>query len=154
MSSSPAALYVLMFVAGCAVPMLASINAALGARLGNPFAAVLVLCVVASLGAAAVLLVSSRAAPLPSLAGAAPWQYLGGLFFLVYIGSVTFAVPYIGLGNAIFVVLVGQLVTAAAIDHFGLLGAPLVPLSARRAIGLSLMALGALLARRELLPTG
>ena len=36
--------------------------------------------------------------------------------------AITFAAPRIGLANAVFFVLLGQLLMAAAIDHFALLG--------------------------------
>ena len=44
--------------------------------------------------------------------------------------------------------LLGQIVSTALIDHFGLLGARPSPVTARRALGIALMAAGVLLARR------
>jgi transporter family-2 protein len=146
---SQASLYALMFVAGCSVPTMAAINSGLGARLGSPLTAVLVLTATATLIAAVAMLLTSQS---PSGWGTVrPWQWLGGALFLVYIFSATYAVPHIGLGNAIFIVLIGQLITAAVIDHFGLLGVVQSPVTARRALGLALMAIGVLLARKDVL---
>ena len=39
-----------------------------------------------------------------------------------------------------FFVLLGQLISAAAIDHFGLFGARVSPLDTTRALGIALMA--------------
>jgi transporter family-2 protein len=53
-----------------------------------------------------------------------------------YVLSITYIAPTFGVGNAVFFVLLGQLVSAAIIDHFGLFGAqvkPLVSRCARRA---------------------
>ena len=50
--------------------------------------------------------------------------------------------PRFGVGNAVFFVLLGQLISAAAIDHFGLFGAQISPLSLTRAAGIGLMAAG------------
>ena len=136
-------LYALMFVAGCAVPTMAAINASLGARLGSATLAVFVLCGVATLLAGLALLITTQRAS--GWTDVPLWQWTGGALFLVYIFSATYAVPHIGLGNAIFLVLLGQLMTAAVIDHFGLLGAPVAPLSARRALGLVVMGVGCLL---------
>ena len=47
-----------------------------------------------------------------------------------------------------FFVLLGQLVAAAAIDHFGLFGALRSELTLRRVAGLLVMALGVYLARK------
>ena len=50
--------------------------------------------------------------------------------------------PRFGLGNAIFFVLLGQLLSAAVIDHFGLFNAPEARLSLLRVCGLLVMAAG------------
>jgi bacterial/archaeal transporter family-2 protein len=65
-----------------------------------------------------------------------------------YALSITYFAPRIGVGNAVFFVLLGQLVAAAAIDHYGLLGAAQFPLTPRRALGVAVMAVGVWLAKR------
>ena len=62
--------------------------------------------------------------------------------------SVTLSAPRIGVGNAIFFVLLGQLIAAATIDHFGLFGALKTELTVRRALGLVVMAVGVYLAKK------
>ncbi|MEO0746705.1 MAG: DMT family transporter, partial [Pseudomonadota bacterium] len=47
-----------------------------------------------------------------------------------------------GIGNAVFFVLLGQLISAAAIDHFGLFGAQATALGPARLGGIALMAAG------------
>ena len=46
------------------------------------------------------------------------------------------------LSMAVFFVLLGQLISAAAIDHFGLFGAQVSPITLMRALGISVMAAG------------
>jgi transporter family-2 protein len=77
-----------------------------------------------------------------------PWRLLGAVLVVFYILAVTWAAPRIGVGNAIFFVLLGQLIAAAAIDHFGLFGALKTTLTLKRAIGLLVMALGVYLAKK------
>ena len=67
---------------------------------------------------------------------------LAGFLVAFYILSITFIAPHFGVGNAVFFVLVGQLFSAAAIDHFGLFGAQVAPLGAARAAGIALMCAG------------
>ena len=67
---------------------------------------------------------------------------LGGCLVAFYVLSVTYVAPVIGVGNAVFFVLLGQLLSAAAIDHFGLFGAQVSPLGLTRSAGLAVMALG------------
>ena len=73
---------------------------------------------------------------------------MAGVLIAFYVLSVTYIAPTFGVGNAVFFVLLGQLVAAAAIDHFGLFGAQVTPLSATRAAGIALMAAGVALTQK------
>lgn len=138
-----------MFAAGIGIPLLAGLNAQLGVRLGSPAAAASILFVVALMGTVAVLMVTAG----PQALAAAPAQpkhlFLGGLFVCFYVLSVTWIAPKFGVGNAVFFVLLGQLVSAALIDHFGLFGNLQRPVSLTRAGGIALMAAGVMLATRR-----
>jgi transporter family-2 protein len=50
--------------------------------------------------------------------------------------------PHFGIGNAIFFVLVGQMLSAALIDHYGLFGAQINQLSVARTLGIFVMVFG------------
>ncbi|GAB4291435.1 MAG: hypothetical protein Kow0058_10330 [Roseovarius sp.] len=137
----------IMLAAGIGIPLLAALNAALGVRLGSPVAAAAILFVVA-LTATLVLLALSRPAAVLAAAGAPRHLFLAGLLVAFYVLSVTFVAPRFGVGNAIFYVLLGQLISAAVIDHFGLFGARVSPLTLTRAGGIALMAAGVFLTQR------
>ena len=131
----------IMLLAGMGIPILAALNAALGQYLGSPSAAAVILFVVAVSSATVVALVTGIGPVLQ--AGSAPKHlFLGGVLVAFYVLSVTYIAPHFGVGNAIFFVLIGQMISAAAIDHFGLFGAQISPLDLRRAAGIGLMALG------------
>lgn len=130
-----------MFLAGMGIPILAALNSALGQRMGSPVAAATVLFCVALAATALVLLVHGPAA-IARVPSAPRHLFAGGLFVAFYVLSVTFIAPKFGVGNAVFFVLLGQLVSAALIDHFGLFGAQISPFSLVRAGGIALMALG------------
>ena len=76
------------------------------------------------------------------MASAPKHLFLAGIFVAFYVLSVTYIAPTFGVGNAIFYVLIGQLISAAAIDHFGLFTAQREPLTMMRAAGIALMAAG------------
>ena len=137
----------LMLLAGIGIPVLAALNARLGTLVGSPAAAATVLFVVAFSAALATCLVTGPGA-LARLPGPPPHLFLAGFLVAFYVLSITYVAPTFGVGNAVFFVLLGQLVSSAAIDHWGLLGASPSPLDARRALGLALMAAGVLLARK------
>lgn len=132
----------IMLVAGIGIPVLAALNAALGQRLGSPLAAGTVLFCVALAAAVVVLLISGDAGQLAGLTAAPKHLFFGGLLVAFYVLSITWVAPKFGVGNAVFFVLLGQLISAAAIDHFGLFGAQISPLSLTRAGGIALMAAG------------
>jgi bacterial/archaeal transporter family-2 protein len=138
----------IMLAAGVGVPLLAALNAQLGSRIGSPAAAAMVLFVVAFCAAALTMMATSGPSPLALIPRQPPHLMLAGLLVAFYVLSITWIAPRFGVGNAVFCVLLGQLISAAAIDHFGLLGAIVKPLTIWRAGGLSLMALGVLLTQR------
>jgi len=139
----------MMIAAGLGIPVFAALNTALGHQLGGPVAATAAAFAV-GLAVALVLLAMNGLPSRDALAFDRPWIWFGAVFILFYAVSVTFAAPRIGLGNAIFFVLLGQLVAAAAIDHFGWLGVVPSALTLRRALGIAIMALGVWFARKPL----
>ncbi len=141
------AIALMMLVVGMGIPVAAALNAGLGQHLQNSAAAATVLFGV-GLVMTAVVLAFVGVPPLASFSGTSPWTYAAAVGVVLYILSVTWSAPRIGVGNAIFFVLLGQIVAAAAIDHFGLFGAAKTTITLQRAIGLVVMALGVYLAKK------
>ncbi|HSG56217.1 DMT family transporter [Seohaeicola saemankumensis] len=136
-----------MLAAGIGIPILAALNSSLGSRLGSPVAAATILFSVAL--AATLIVLALKGAPALAAVIAAPKHlFLAGLLVAFYILSITFIAPKFGIGNAVFFVLLGQLISAALIDHFGLFGARISPLSLSRAVGIALMAGGVFLTQQ------
>ena len=131
-----------MLAAGIGIPILAALNSALGQRLGSPVAAATILFIVAFTLTLAALVFSGHVGNLKGLSVAPKHLMLAGVFVAFYVLSITFIAPHFGVGNAVFFVLLGQLISAAAIDHFGLFGAQVSPLTLSRGIGIALMTLG------------
>lgn len=143
MTMPPTALYALtMLAAGIGIPVLAALNAALGQRLGSPLAAGVILFVVAFFCALIVTLLTGHLPRIAGMTSAPKHLFLAGCLVAFYVLSITWAAPKFGVGNAVFFVLLGQLFSAAAIDHFGLFGAQISPLTLARTTGIGLMAAG------------
>ncbi len=138
----------LAVLAGVAVPILATINSAYGQTIGNVHWASLTLCVVAFITILIVTLVSGVSAPdLAVFHNVSWWHFLGGCFFAIYVVSITYVAPKIGVGNAIIFVVISQVFTAVTIDHFGLLGASIQQLDWKRSLGVIFLIIGVALAR-------
>ena len=131
----------IMLLAGIGIPVLAALNAALGVRIGSPAAAATVLFVVAFLVSAATLVFAGSSA-FSKLVDAPKHLLLAGALIAFFVLSITYIAPHFGVGNAVFFVLLGQLSSAATIDHFGLFGANVSPLTLTRAWGIALMSTG------------
>lgn len=149
--ANPQVHYILIAVlAGMAVPFLAAINAAFGQAIGSVYWASLVLCAVAFATILIVALATGAGAPGPAAFAAMSWWHLAaGCFFTVYIVSMTFVAPRIGLGNAVVLVIVAQILTAVVFDHFGLFGMAVQPLDWKRALGVAFLIAGVALAKSQ-----
>lgn len=147
-ANNAVAFAIIMLLTGIGIPILAALNGGLGARLGSPMAASMILFGLAFLIATAGALMTGSLGAVRFTGNIPAHFYFGGLFVAFYVIAVTFIAPRFGVGNAIFFVLVGQLVSAATIDHFGLFGAIRSPIELKRIAGIALMVAGVWLARR------
>ena len=138
----------IMLAAGLGIPILASLNATLGQFIGSPVVAVIVLLGVAFLSICLISLTTNNF-PMTKLIEAPKHLFIAGFFVVIYMLSVTAIAPHFGIGNAIFFVLLGQLISAAFIDHFALFGSSGSALTLTRATGLALMSLGVWLTQQS-----
>ncbi len=151
MSANTLFLSSLMLIAGMGIPVMAALNTGLSQHLQSPMGAVLVLTLVAMIIAVLGLTISGGP-NLTAIGTTPPIYFFAGALFVLYIGSITFAAPKIGLGTAVFYVLLGQLISASIIDHFGLWGSQISIITPKRLLGLAFMALGVYLARKDVIP--
>ena len=137
-----------MFATGIGIPLMATLNAGLGRQLASPGAATFILYGVGLVLAFGLMMASGGFPPMDKFRNVAPQFYMGAVFVVFYIVSITWAGPKIGIGNAVFFVLLGQLIAAAAIDHYGLWGAVQFAITPKRVLGIVVMALGVYLSRK------
>jgi transporter family-2 protein len=138
-----------MIATGIGIPVMAALSGTLGAKYGSTaFAASLLFLVALSISVVFLFAVEGGLRPFPKTS--LPfYYYLGGVFVAFYVLSVTWVAPQFGVGNAVAFVLLGQLISMAAIDQFGLLGATTHIITFQRSIGLFLMAIGVFLSVRR-----
>ncbi len=149
MSNQPLAFYVaLSTLAGVLIPIMAALSGALGRTLDNPnMASLIVITGGFAMVLAYTLLTGSAHLSMSALRQAQPMQLLAGLGFAFYLLSITWLAPRFGVGNAVMFVLVGQIISSAAIDHFGLFGAVHKPIDLMRAAGIGIMVVGVVIAQ-------
>lgn len=79
----------------------------------------------------------------------APWySFVGGIIGVAIIYLVAASIPAVGMCNATTAIIVGQVLTAILIDHFGALGLQKYHIGWEQFVGLGLLAVGAKLLMR------
>ena len=70
------------------------------------------------------------------------WKLIGGVLGAVVVFTTVLLAPKLGITAMLFFIIVGQLITAATIDHFGLIGMPIREVNITKFIGLTIVAFG------------
>lgn len=132
--------------AGALIPVMAILNAGLARATGSPAIAAAILFLVGFLFDAGIALATGGRG-VGALTTVPPHFFAGGLIVGFYVLSITMLAPRFGVGNAILFVMVAQIITSAAVDHFALLGAVQRPVSTQRIAGLLIMIGGLVVAQ-------
>jgi len=78
-----------------------------------------------------------------------PWfAFSAGMLGLVIVTTISYTVPRLGLSKAFTIIVASQFITAALLDHFGVLGAVMRPLDLSRLLGFGVLILGVWLIMR------
>jgi transporter family-2 protein len=127
-------------LAGVVIATQAPTNAALGRSIGD-LRAVVVNFVVGGIAIAVVALAIGGG--LGGISGdPVRWHYLGGLAGAGFVTVAILTVRPLGVTLQTAAIIIGQLTMAAVVDHYGLLGVQVRPLTAAHAGGLGLLAAG------------
>ena len=141
-------LALLALAAGTCIPTQAGINARLSLWARSPVLAATISFLVGTVVLTGYVLATRL--PLPALRSAAAqpwWLWSGGVLGAFFVAVTIYLAPRLGATNMLAWVLAGQMLAAMALDHFGLLGYPLHPLSLGRLAGIVLLIAGVLLIR-------
>ena len=138
--SSTTFFLLMALLAGISVPTQAGINAQLGLWTRSPVLASTISFAVGTL----TLVIYSLATriPLPLLASAANhpwWIWFGGMLGAFFVTATIILVPKLGATAMVALILAGQMLASLLLDHFGLLGYPLHPISLGRIAGVLML---------------
>lgn len=87
-------------------------------------------------------------APVPGLTRQPWWIWTGGALGIFYVTVSIFLMPRLGAALTLATIVVGQLVMALVMDHYGLLGTAIVRASPVRIAGALLLVAGVALLRK------
>jgi transporter family-2 protein len=150
MGAGTSAAVSLALVAGLAGSIQVAVMGRFGERVGA-FEALAANLVFSTLIAVAVLLVVRQSLSGFGDAVRSPWWYWvgGGGMGVVVVLTITVVTPRLGAAATIGLLIAGQLAMGVVIDRYGLFGVEKVPLTWSRALGVLLLAVGAVLALRK-----
>lgn len=134
---------VLAVFAGVFFAVQGPINTALGKR-----TSVFQAAAVSFLGGAVIsgiIALILRRGDLGQIKNAPFWQLIGGCYGAVNVAVTIAAIPVVGAALALTAIMFGQILAAAVIDGFGLLGSPKVNISSLRIAGIIFVAAGILM---------
>lgn len=134
----------LAFLIGMSNTIQSGVNAQLREALGNP-----ILSAITSFAVGLVALIFAYAffnhdhfPSIHSLKQVSPLKLTGGLFGAFYVLTVIFIIRDIGPANMICLVVAGQMLAAIVIDHYGLQGFAVHPVTVPRILGALLVVFG------------
>lgn len=139
----------LAVLAGMAVPIQASLNSRLASSLGSEIPAAVIALGLGCVTLFVFMLVTG--VPLTSFAAlkTTPVGYMiGGFFGAMFVGSMVYTVPRIGVALSLGLTIGGQMIVALVIDHFGWMGMEQKGFNVWRLVGAILITAGVVLIKR------
>jgi transporter family-2 protein len=123
----------------------AAVMGELGERVGIVPAVAFSVIAALFIGLAALLVWERSFAGVRAALHEPAWLWIGALMSVFIIFAITVGPPRIGVTATIGIVIAGNLLSAALIDRYGLLGQEVIPIDRWRLLGLLLLAAGAAL---------
>jgi bacterial/archaeal transporter family-2 protein len=131
--------------AGLAGSVQAAVMGELGERVGIVPAVAFSVIAALLIGLAALLVWERSFAGVRAALHEPAWLWIGALMSVFIVFAITVGPPRIGVTATIGIVIAGNLLSAALIDRYGLLGQEVIPIDRWRLLGLLLLAAGAAL---------
>ncbi|MGQ7868076.1 DMT family transporter [Sunxiuqinia sp. sy24] len=139
----------IVLLIGCLLAIQGSINTQLTTFLKHPLQGALVNFLVGFICLVGLNLILKTQIPDWGQVKIAPWYlFAGGMLGAIFVSSVIFFIPKIGVSTVLAASIAGQLVAASIIDHFGYFGLAVHPISAGRIAGILLLLGGIFLIQR------
>jgi bacterial/archaeal transporter family-2 protein len=136
-------LVALAIIIGTLMPLQAGLNAELTRILKHPYLGAFISLTSGAIAVLILVLIKGIGmAEFKKMGEVSPHLYLGGLLGAIFVGSSLFFIPKMGATPMIAAFITGQLLGSVLIDHYGLLGLTVTPVSLTRILGVILLFAG------------
>lgn len=126
-----------------------AMNGAVGAALNNPRVGNALFWCIGAITALVIGASGWQAGALSGLGSVNPIMLTAGMFGATLVFGIAWVIPQLGAGPFTLAMLVGQIVSAMVLSHFGWLGSPKQPVLAINLVGVVVMIIGVVLTTRR-----
>jgi len=136
------------FTAGAFLPIQAGLNAKLGKSGESPIHASLISFIVGAIALALYILLTKQTVSWAGIKSAPVYAWIGGLLGAFYVTVIILSFPRLGPGLTFGLVVAGQMIISALLEHFNILVAQPNPLNIFRVAGILLIITGVIIIRK------
>ncbi len=142
--------YILLaMAAGIMMPVQAGVNAVLGSHLKTPFVAAFISFSIGTIALAVFCILLRVPLPAPALLSKLPlWLWTGGLMGAFFVTTTIILAPKLGAVTLLASLVAAQMAASLILDHFGLIGYPVQPISMWRVLGIAFLVIGVVLVQK------
>ena len=141
--------HLLAVLVGAGLTIQIGMNAVVRGVLGSAVIATVVNFLVGLVALVAFALATGARVTPGSLPSVPAWAWLGGLLGATYVAAATVLGPRLSAAAFLALTLVGQMVAALVVDHYGAIGFPENPVTLWRVVGVGLLIAGVVLIMRR-----
>jgi transporter family-2 protein len=137
-----------VFLSGALIATQAGVNSELVRWVGHPVLAATISFLVGTCALAVCALFVGTWPAASALAQTPWWAWTGGLLGAVFVVTAAALAPKLGAATLVSVAIAGQMTFALLLDHYGLVGFTLRPLTTWRLVGAGLLVAGVVMIRK------
>ncbi len=134
---------ILAVIVGFALPIQGALGARLGGLLPDPMYSAFISYMGGLLTCMVVLLIRQPILPqIHEIASINWYLFLPGVLGAIFVSSMVYLIPHIGVANMLVAAIIGQLLMSMTLDHFGAFGNPILRIDGMRLLGALLLLAG------------
>lgn len=139
---------ILAFLAGTFLPLQGGLNTKLGKSAESPIHASMISFMIGAASLALYILFTKQTFSWSGLKTAPAYTWIGGVLGAFYVTVIILAFPKLGPGLTFGLVVAGQMVISALLEHFNILVSQPHPINYFRVIGILLVITGVIIIRK------
>lgn len=136
------------FISGAFLPIQAGLNTKLGKAGESPVHASTISFVVGTVTLLLYILFTQQSVSWEGIKSAPGYVWIGGVLGAFYVTVIILAYPQLGPGLTFGLVVAGQLIISALLEHFNVLVAQQQSISPMRVLGIVLVVVGVVIVRK------